>query len=103
MKRVAIIILALALITVASAAHASYEGVDERVVEKIAAEHGRPPTGPLFDAEGDLQLFMFLLAGTVGGFAAGYYYRELTIKKLKCNSVASIEDITSVENKEDNL
>jgi flagellar basal body-associated protein FliL len=52
-------------------------GVDEAVVEKIAKEHGREAKKPLIDLEGDLQLFAFLLAGVVGGFAAGYYWRKL--------------------------
>ena len=33
--------------------------------------------------EGDLQLFLFLLAGTVGGFVAGYYWRVLLEGKQK--------------------
>jgi hypothetical protein len=33
---------------------------------------------PLINTDqGDLLLFVFLLAGTVGGFAAGYYWRML--------------------------
>ena len=59
-----------------------WTGVDEAVVEKIAKEHGREAKAPLIDpGSGDLLLFVFLLAGTVGGFAAGYYWRELTKKK----------------------
>jgi hypothetical protein len=52
-----------------------YVGVDEAVVEKIAAEHGRAPRKPL--VEGDLLLFLFLCAGAAGGFVAGYYWRKL--------------------------
>ncbi len=58
-----------------------WTGVDEAVVEKIAKEHGREPRKPLIDLEGDLQLFAFLLAGAVGGFAAGYFWRKLTDEK----------------------
>lgn len=59
----------------------SWEGVDEAVVEKIAKEHGRQATAPLIDpGSGDLLLFGFLVAGAVGGFAAGYYWRQLTGK-----------------------
>lgn len=59
-----------------------WTGVDEAVVEKIAKEHGREARKPLIDpGEGDLQLFVFLLAGAVGGFAAGYYWRRLTGEK----------------------
>ncbi|MBF0507053.1 MAG: cobalt ABC transporter permease [Nitrospirae bacterium] len=56
-----------------------WAGVDESVVEKYAKEHGREAAKPLIDIEhGDLPLFMFLIAGVVGGFAAGYYWRKLT-------------------------
>jgi len=62
-------------------------GVDEAVVEKIAKEHGREAKKPLIDfGEGDLQLFVFLLAGVVGGFAAGYYWRKLIGEKGSRNA-----------------
>jgi cobalt/nickel transport protein len=55
-----------------------WTGVDEAVVEKIAKEHGREAHKPLIDpGEGDLLLFLFLAAGLVGGFAAGYFWRKL--------------------------
>jgi cobalt/nickel transport protein len=55
-----------------------WKGVDEAVVEKIAAEHGREAKKPLIDlGEGDILLFAFLCAGAVGGFAAGYWWRML--------------------------
>ncbi len=55
-----------------------WQGLDEAVVRKIAREHGRTAKKPLIDTgEGDLQLFAFLLAGVVGGFAAGYCWRSL--------------------------
>jgi len=64
-----------------SLAPKSWEGVDEAVVEKIAKEHGREASDPLIDpGSGDLLLFGFLLAGSAGGFAAGYYWRQLTRK-----------------------
>ena len=52
-----------------------WAGVDEAVVERLAAEAGRRAWAPLVDAQGDLRLFLFLSAGTVGGFAAGYLCR----------------------------
>lgn len=59
-----------------------WKGVDEAVVEKIAAEHGREAKKPLIDlGEGDILLFAFLCAGVVGGFAAGYYWRMLVGEK----------------------
>ena len=55
-----------------------WQGVDEAVVQKIAKEHGREAKRPLIDSgEGDLPLFAFLVAGAIGGFAAGYYWRVL--------------------------
>jgi ABC-type cobalt transport system substrate-binding protein len=57
---------------------AKWTGVDESVVEKFAKEAGRPPREPYINTEqGDLLLFLFLVAGAVGGFTAGYYYRDL--------------------------
>ena len=59
-----------------------WPGVDETVVERIAKEQGREARGPLINTDqGDLLLFVFLLAGTIGGFAAGYYWRMLTERR----------------------
>lgn len=64
------------------AAEEKWPGVDKAVVEKVATEHGRTPGKRLIDTDkGDLLLFLFLLAGVVGGFAAGYYWRALTGKE----------------------
>jgi len=61
-----------------------WPGVDEAVVNRIAREHGREGRPALVPAaEGDLQLFMFLLAGAAGGFIAGYYWRVLLEGKNK--------------------
>ena len=55
-----------------------WTGVDESVVERIAKEHGREAHAPLINTDqGDLLLFVFLLAGAAGGFAGGYYWRKL--------------------------
>lgn len=65
-----------------SPAAEKWPGVDESVVEKYAREHGREAREPLINTgQGDLLLFVFLIAGTVGGFAAGYYWRMLTTEK----------------------
>ena len=57
---------------------APWTGVDETVIEKFAEEAGRPAREPLINTDqGDLLLFVFLLAGAAGGFAAGYWYRIL--------------------------
>jgi len=61
-----------------------WQGIDDTVVGKIAHEHGREVRKSLIDtSEGDLQLFAFLTAGVIGGFAAGYYWRVLLEGKSK--------------------
>ncbi len=59
-------------------ASSTWAGVDETVVEKYAEAAGRPGRAPLINTDqGDLLLFVFLLAGAIGGFVAGYSYRSL--------------------------
>jgi hypothetical protein len=60
-----------------------WPGVDESVIEKVAKEHGREARESLINTDqGDLLLFAFLLAGAVGGFVGGYYWRAVTEKKV---------------------
>jgi len=64
--------------SIVAAQEGKWVGIDEKVVEKIATEHGRPPRESLINTDqGDLLLFVFLGAGTLGGFAAGYYWHKL--------------------------
>lgn len=61
-----------------------WSGVDETVIEKYAEEAGRSAREPLINTDqGDLLLFVFLLAGALGGFIAGYAYRSLASQPLK--------------------
>jgi cobalt/nickel transport protein len=65
-----------------SLAPKSWVGVDEAVVEKVAKEHGREAKPPLVSTDnGDILLFIFLLGGAVGGFAAGYCWRMLVSER----------------------
>ncbi len=78
----ALLVLALPMClmagTLPARAAQDWAGVDEKVVEKFAHEAGRPPREPLINTDrGDLLLFVFLVAGAVGGFVAGYCYRAL--------------------------
>jgi ABC-type cobalt transport system substrate-binding protein len=67
------------LFTFVAVAAEKWQGVDESVVKKIAKEHGREAKEPLINTDqGDLLLFVFLVAGTIGGFIAGYSWRKLT-------------------------
>lgn len=55
-----------------------WAGVDETVVEKYAEAAGHPARKPFINTDqGDLLLFFFLIAGTAGGFVAGYCFHEL--------------------------
>lgn len=68
----------------AALASEKWPGVDESVVEKYAKEHGREAREPFINTDqGDLLLFVFLLAGTVSGFVAGYYWRILTEERTR--------------------
>ena len=69
-----------------------WQGVDESVVEKFAKEHGREAREPFINTDqGDLLLFVFLLAGTIGGFAAGYYWRVLIEQRMQNKNVERTE------------
>jgi hypothetical protein len=62
----------------------AWPGVDESVVEKYAQEHGRKAQEPLINTDqGDLLLFVFLLAGALGGFTAGYSWKTLMEQRTK--------------------
>ena len=64
-----------------------WQGVDETVVEKYAIEANRPPKSPVINiGQGDLLLFMFLLAGAGGGFILGYNYHIIFSDKNKDKS-----------------
>lgn len=77
-----LIVVVYHIIPAGAFAAEKWPGVDESVVEKYAKEHGREVHEPLINTDqGDLLLFVFLIGGTVGGFAAGYYWRQLMIEK----------------------
>jgi ABC-type cobalt transport system substrate-binding protein len=70
--------------SVCKAESQKWQGVDESVVEKYAKEHGRPSREPLINTDkGDLLLFVFIVAGAVGGFVGGYFWRMLVEQKGK--------------------
>lgn len=73
---------ACCILPAASCAAEKWPGVDESVVEKYAKEQGREAHEPLINTDqGDLLLFVFLIAGTVGGFVAGYFWRILAVER----------------------
>jgi hypothetical protein len=61
-----------------------WSGVDVNVIEKYAAEAGRAPLQPFINTDqGDLLLFVFTVAGALGGFLGGYSWRKLVSEKPK--------------------
>ncbi len=77
----------LSLFTAVSASE-KWPGVDESVIEKFAKEYGIESKEPLINTDqGDLLLFVFLIAGTVGGFTAGYYFRTLTEHRIQIKNI----------------
>ena len=57
---------------------APWSGVDETVIEKFAEKAGQTAREPFINTDqGDLLLFVFLVAGIVGGFIGGYNFRVL--------------------------
>ncbi len=76
--RASLLALILAAVTGGAAPAAEWKGVDETVVERFAEQAGRAASRPMIDTDqGDLLLFLFLLAGAAGGFTAGYFFHRL--------------------------
>lgn len=62
--------------------HEAWTGIDVSIVGKYATKYGRPPRDPYINTDqGDLLLFVFTLAGVVGGFVMGYNARKLFFEK----------------------
>ncbi len=91
MRIFAIIICALMVFTASTAFAEKWKGLDETVVEKVAEEYGRSAVEPVINTDqGDLLLFVFLLAGVIGGFVAGYFYRKLMAEAPKNNETENM-------------
>jgi ABC-type cobalt transport system substrate-binding protein len=83
MKKIALLAMLTAILAAGawiglSRTDAQWAGVDEAVVEKFAHAAGRPAKGPLINTDqGDVLLFVFTVAGAIGGFVGGYCFRDL--------------------------
>jgi len=79
-----VILFMICNLSIAIADEDKWTGVDESVVQKIAKEHGREAHKPLINTDqGDMLLFVFLVAGSIGGFLAGYNWKMLMGKPSK--------------------
>lgn len=77
-----ILLLINCCLPLVAAAQEKWAGVDDTVVGKYAKEHGREKRASFINTDqGDLLLFVFLLAGVLGGFTAGYSWCLLINKK----------------------
>ncbi len=77
-KFILFFLLALFLGVASPVRAGKWSGVDETVVEHYAREYGREARTPYINTDqGDLLLFVFTLAGSIGGFIAGYNWRKL--------------------------
>ena len=77
-----ILLLINCCLPLVAAAEEKWAGVDDTVVGKYTKEHGREKRVSFINTDqGDLLLFVFLLAGVLGGFTAGYSWCLLVNKK----------------------
>ena len=84
---VACICVAAGLMALLMTKDTQWSGVDETVVEKFAHEAGRAARDPYINTDqGDILLFVFLLAGVAGGFVLGYYFRDIFADKRAIGS-----------------
>lgn len=65
-----------------------WTGIDVSIVGKYAEKYGHPPRDPYINTDqGDLLLFVFTIAGLIGGIIIGYNFRKLFVEgKVKKNS-----------------
>ncbi|MFN3531370.1 MAG: hypothetical protein ACK41Q_02490 [Candidatus Brocadia sp.] len=60
----------------------AWTGIDVSIVGKYATKYGHPPSEPYINTDqGDLLLFVFTVAGVVGGFIIGFNARRLFYEK----------------------
>lgn len=65
-----------------SSEEGAWTGIDVSIVGKYASKYGRPPRDPYINTDqGDLLLFVFTLAGVIGGFVIGFNVRKLFYEK----------------------
>ncbi len=59
-----------------------WTGIDVSIVGKYAEKYGHPPRKPYINTDqGDLLLFVFTVAGLIGGIIIGYNIRKLFIEE----------------------
>jgi hypothetical protein len=65
-----------------------WTGIDVSIVGKYAEKYGHPPRDPYINTDqGDLLLFVFTVAGVIGGFIIGYNFRKLFVEGDNCQKI----------------
>lgn len=78
------LLLSPAILSAEEEQQPKWPGVDETVVEKYARDLGREARAPFIDTDqGDLLLFLFALAGGIGGFVMGYSWHKVFVAGKK--------------------
>ncbi len=63
-----------------------WTGIDVSIVGKYAKKYGHPPRKPYINTDqGDLLLFVFTVAGLIGGIIIGYNIRKLFMEGENTN------------------
>ena len=75
----ACVLVLVGTVTAEEAKKEKWAGIDEAVIAKYATDRGREAAEPLFNIEGDMLLFLFALAGAMGGFVMGYYWHKVFV------------------------
>ncbi|MDR4498017.1 MAG: hypothetical protein MRK02_08895 [Candidatus Scalindua sp.] len=64
-----------------------WTGIDVSIVGKYAEKYGHPPRDPYINTDqGDLLLFVFTVAGLLGGIVIGYNFRKLFVEGENTNN-----------------
>ncbi len=81
-----------------------WTGIDVSIVGKYAEKYGHPPRKPYINTDqGDLLLFVFTVAGLIGGIIIGYNIRKLFIEgnNYKINHHDNTCSTTAFEREQD--
>ncbi len=81
-----------------------WTGIDVSIVGKYAEKYGHPPRKPYINTDqGDLLLFVFTVAGLIGGIIIGYKIRKLfmegdNLKKIHHGNTCSTTSFEREQN-----
>ncbi len=81
----------------------NWTGIDVSIVGKYAKKYGHPPRKPYINTDqGDLLLFVFTIAGLIGGIIIGYNFRKLFIEKKHDHKIIHHRKTRKVTERQEN-